>query len=127
MAGKKNFNTNNNNPNFKKSNPNEILAGGHKEQNLSKNDAHIAGESAETQINPKQNKTKSKKEQKYLRLDITKYQDYISLMAEHSTNTSGKYVSMTQYILRLIEADKQNNIELYEKLERIEKMKKELV
>lgn len=64
---------------------------------------------------------------KYLRLDITNYQDYISLMAYHKTNTSGEYVSMTQYILRLIEADKQKNMELYGKLEEIEKMKKEIV
>lgn len=64
---------------------------------------------------------------KYLRLDITNYQDYISLMAYHKTNTSGEYVSMTQYILRLIEADKQKNMKLYGKLEEIEKMKKEIV
>lgn len=64
---------------------------------------------------------------KYLRLDITNYQNYISLMADHKTNTSGEYVSMTQYILKLIEADKQKNIELYEKLEQIEKMKQELI
>lgn len=64
---------------------------------------------------------------KYLRLDITNYQDYISLMAYHKTNTSGEYVSMTQYILRLIEADKQKNMELYGKLEEIEKMKQELI
>ena len=54
---------------------------------------------------------------KYLRLDITNYQ----------TNTSGEYVSMTQYILRLIEADKQKNMELYGKLEEIEKMKKDII
>ncbi len=64
---------------------------------------------------------------KYLRLDITNYQDYISLMADHKTNTSGEYVSMTQYILKLIEADKQKNLKLYGKLEEIEKMKKELI
>lgn len=64
---------------------------------------------------------------KYLRLDITNYQDYISLMADHKTNTSGEYVSMTQYILRLIEADKQKNMELYGKLEEIEKMKQKLI
>lgn len=64
---------------------------------------------------------------KYLRLDITNYQDYISLMADYKTNTSGEYVSMTQYILRLIEADKQKNMELYGKLEEIEKMKKYII
>lgn len=64
---------------------------------------------------------------KYLRLDITNYQDYISLMADHKTSTSGEYVSMTQYILRLIEADKQKNMELYGKLEEIEKMKKDII
>ena len=48
-------------------------------------------------------------------------------MADHLTITSGKYVSMTQYILGLIKADKEKNIELYEKLEQIEKMKKELI
>jgi len=64
---------------------------------------------------------------KYLRLDITNYQNYISLMADHKTSTSGEYVSMTQYILRLIEADKQKNMELYGKLEEIEKMKQKLI
>ena len=49
------------------------------------------------------------------------------LMAEHTSNTTGKYVSMTQYILRLIEADKQKNLETYEKLEQIERMKRELM
>ena len=47
-------------------------------------------------------------------------------MAEHEKAKTGKFVSQTQYILRLIEADKQKNIELYEKLEQIEKMKREL-
>lgn len=64
---------------------------------------------------------------KYLRLDITNYQDYISLMADHKTNTSGEYVSMTQYILRLIEADKQKNIKIYEKLKEIENLKQNIV
>lgn len=91
----------------------------------SKNSTPAADE--ETLSEPDENKSKNKKGQKYLRLDITEYQDYVSLMAEHSTNTSGKYVSMTQYILRLIEADKQKNIELYGKLEQIEKMKRELI
>lgn len=68
-----------------------------------------------------------KKKPEYLRLDVTEYKDYVSLMAEHTSNTTGKYVSMTQYILRLIEADKQKNIETYEKLEQIERMKRELM
>lgn len=92
-----------------------------------KNDIYAAVETKLTPPEPQQNKSKSKKGQKYLRLDITDYQDYISLMADHLTNTSGKYVSMTKYILRLIEADKQQNFELYEKLEQIEKMKRELI
>lgn len=74
-----------------------------------------------------QGKGKNKKGQKYLSLDITDYQEYISLMAEHEKTKTGKYVSMTQYILRLIEADKQNNIKIYEKLEQIEQMKRELI
>lgn len=72
-------------------------------------------------------KKQEKKKSEYLRLDVTDYKDYISLMAEHTTNTSGKYVSMTQYILRLIEADKQANLETFEKLEQIERMKRELM
>lgn len=127
MSGKKNFNTNNNNPNFKKSNPNEILAGEHKEPNLPKNDTHAAVETKPIPQEPQHNKNTVKKGQKYLRLDITDYQDYISLMAAHEKASSGKYVSMTQYILRLIEADKQKNIVLFEKLEQIEKMKQELI
>ena len=42
-------------------------------------------------------------------------------MAEHEKTVTGKYMSMTKYILQLIEADKQKNIELYTKLEEIEK------
>lgn len=67
------------------------------------------------------------KKPKYLQLNITDYQDYISLMAEHEKDVTGKYVSMTKYILQLIEADKQKNIKLYTKLENIEKMKREIV
>lgn len=127
MAGKKNFNTNNNNPNFKKGNPNAILAGENKEFNSSQKDISAAVEPTKIPLEPQHNKSNTKKGQKYLRLDITGYQDYISLMADHASNTSGKYVSMTQYILRLIEADKQQNIELYKKLEQIENMKRELI
>ncbi len=67
------------------------------------------------------------KKPKYLQLNITDYQDYISLMAEHEKTVTGKYMSMTKYILQLIEADKQKNIELYTKLEEIEKMKREII
>lgn len=81
----------------------------------------------ESQKPTKTDEPKEKKKPEYLRLDMKDYKDYISLMAEHTTNTTGKYVSMTQYILRLIEADKQKNIEIYEKLEQIERMKRELM
>ena len=64
---------------------------------------------------------------KYLRLDITDYQDYISLMSEYSSKTTNKYISMTQYILHLIEADKLANSEIYHKLEEIENMKKNII
>lgn len=127
MAGKKNFNTSNNNPNFKKGNPNAILAGEHKEPDSPKKDISAAVEPMKAPQEPQQSKSNSKKGKKYLRLDITDYQEYISLMADHASNTSGKYISMTQYILRLIEADKQQNIKLYEKLEQIENMKCELI
>ena len=94
------------------------------------NDTHASVETKPeqtTEQEPQQNKNNSNKEKKYLRLDITDYQEYISLMADHEKAVNGKYVSMTQYILRLIEADKQKNIELYEKLEQIEQMKRELL
>ena len=99
---------------FLKNNPLDTLSNSGVSKNTvlsepSKNSIPAADE--ETLLEP--DKNKNKKRQKYLRLDITDYQDYVSLMAEHSTNASGKYVSMTQYILRLIEADKQKNIELY--------------
>lgn len=68
-----------------------------------------------------------KKKPEYLRLDVTEYKNYISLMAEHTTQTTGKYTSMTKYILNLIKSDKQKNIELYEKLEEIERMKRTLI
>ncbi len=71
--------------------------------------------------------SEEKKKKSYLKLDITDYQEYINLMAAHLTTTSGKYVSKTQYILGLLKADKEKNIELYEKLEKIEEMKKKLI
>lgn len=94
-------------------------------KNTSNNETKRADD-AEKNPTPKAPKQEKKKPE-YLRLDVTDYKDYISLMAEHTTNTTGKYVSMTQYILRLIEADKQKNIETYEKLEQIERMKRELM
>jgi len=119
MAGKKNFT---------KMNPNAKLAGDYKKPELPETNIQTAVKPIKPiPVEPQQNKNTSKKGQKYLRLDISGYQDYISLMAEHLTNTSGKYVSMTQYIVRLIEADKQQNIDLFQKLEQIENMKRELI
>ena len=110
-------------PNFKSNNPNETLLP-HQNSNIESNNAAVDDtEKNPTPKAPKQEKKKSE----YLRLDVTDYKDYISLMAEHTSNTTGKYVSMTQYILRLIEADKQKNLETYEKLEQIERMKRELM
>lgn len=63
---------------------------------------------------------------KYLRLDITGLEDYVSLMAEHLTKTSGDRISMTKYIRQLIESDKQQNNELFEKMKKIEDMKQKL-
>ena len=63
---------------------------------------------------------------KYMRLDITDYQEYISLMAAYTSKSTGKYTSMTQYIQSLIEADKRANTALYGKLQKIEQMKNEL-
>ena len=74
-----------------------------------------------------QNDSNEKKKPKYLRLDITDLEDYVSLMAEHLTNTSGNNVSMTKYIRHLIEADKLQNSVLFEKLKQIENMKHELI
>lgn len=68
-----------------------------------------------------------KPQKKYLRLDVTDCQEYIYLMAQHQSNVSGKHVSMTQYILQLIKADKEKNQELYYKLKSIEQLKQELV
>ena len=68
-----------------------------------------------------------KKKTKYLRLDMTGLEDYVSLMAEHLADTSGEHVSMTKYIRHLIEADKQQNSELFEKLMQIENLKRELI
>lgn len=64
---------------------------------------------------------------KYMRLDITDYQEYISLMAAYTSKTTGKYISMTQYIQRLIEEDRRKNKELYDKLEQIEKLKADII
>lgn len=110
---------------FKNSDPNSLLSGAtqHIEPTEKPQTAVVV---TTPQTTPKQTESKDKKK-KYLRLDVTAYQDYISLMSTHLTATSGKYVSMTQYILDLIEADKQRNSELYEKLEQIENMKRDLM
>ena len=76
---------------------------------------------------PEQAGSGGKKKTKYLRLDITGLEDYVSLMAEHLTDTTGGNVSMTRYIRQLIEADKQQNSELFEKLVQIENMKREAI
>lgn len=57
---------------------------------------------------------------KYFRLDITEYQDYISLMADYSN------LSMTKYISKLIEDDIAKNINTYNKLLQREKLLKEI-
>ena len=103
--------------NFKSNNPNATLLPPSK---------NVVVDDTEKAPAPKTTKPEKKKPE-YLRLDVTEYKDYVSLMAEHMSNTTGKYVSMTQYILRLIEADKQKNLETYEKLEQIERMKRELM
>ena len=57
---------------------------------------------------------------KYFRLDITEYQDYISLMADYSNLT------MTKYISKLIEDDIAKNVNTYNKLLQREKLLKEI-
>ena len=57
---------------------------------------------------------------KYFRLDITEYQDYISLMADYSN------LSMTKYISKLIEVDIAKNVNTYNKLLQREKLLKEI-
>lgn len=95
--------------------------------NITNNESkNVTVDDTEKAPTPKTTK-QEKNEPYYIRLDATKYKDYISLMAQHISNTTGKYVSRTQYILRLIEADKQKNLETYEKLEQIERMKRELI
>ena len=47
----------------------------------------------DTEKNPTPKAQKQeKKKPEYLRLDVTDYKDYVSLMAEHTSNTTGKYV-----------------------------------
>lgn len=75
----------------------------------------------------KEEKTEQAPQKKYMRLDITDCQEYISLMAAYTSKTTGKYTSMTQYIQRLIEEDRQKNKELYDKLEEIEKLKVNII
>ena len=116
-----------NKPNFKKNDPNSNLLPLKKNNELEISATVDTLPKLESQKPTKADEPKEKKKPEYLRLDVTEYKDYVSLMAEHTTNTTGKYVSMTQYILRLIEADKQKNIETYEKLEQIERMKRELM
>lgn len=110
---------------FKKD-PNKNLSGG---QNSDIKGDTLSQNTANEQQNKKEGGKSNppQKKPKYLQLNITDYQDYISLMAEHEKTVTGKYMSMTKYILQLIEADKQKNIELYTKLENIEKMKREII
>lgn len=75
----------------------------------------------------KEEKPDQAPQKKYMRLDITDCQEYISLMAAYTSKTTGKYTSMTQYIQRLIEEDKRKNKELYDKLEEIEKLKANII
>lgn len=69
----------------------------------------------------------SKRKAKYMRLDVTEYQEYLKLMTEYTAKSTGKYTSMTQYIQRLIEEDRRKNKELYDKLEQIEKLKADII
>lgn len=69
---------------------------------------------------------KEKKEKRYLRLDVTECYDYIQLMSKYATDKGGKFVSMTSYLLSLVEKDQEEHKELYDKLQTIEKMKSEL-
>lgn len=69
----------------------------------------------------------SKRKAKYMRLDVTEYQEYLRLMTEYTAKSTGKYTSMTQYIQRLIEEDRRKNKELYDKLEQIEKLKADII
>lgn len=108
---------------FKGNDPNKTLL---PPKNNITESVNAAADDTKKYSTPKTPKQKKKKPE-YLCLDLTNYKDYISLMSEHTSNTTGKYVSMTQYILRLIEADKQKNIKTYEKLEQIERMKRELI
>lgn len=113
---------------FSKNNPLSNLSRASEQKKAeAQQELQLITDSVSTLSKSQRNKSTGKKGQKYLSLDITDYQDYISLMAEHEKTKTGKFVSQTQYILRLIEADKQKNIELYEKLEQIEKMKRELI
>ena len=69
----------------------------------------------------------SKRKAKYMRLDVTEYQEYLRLMTEYTAKSTGKYTSMTQYIQRLIEEDRRKNKELYDKLEQIEKLNADII
>lgn len=62
MAGKKNFNTSNNNPNFKKGNPNVILAGENKEPDSTQTDISVAVEPIKTPPETQQKKSNTKKD-----------------------------------------------------------------
>lgn len=60
---------------------------------------------------------------KYFRLDITEYKKYLDLISRHESNKSKRNVSITQYILSLIEKDKQEKMNVYTKLLEIENLK----
>ena len=106
---------------FKGNDPNEIMANKEKHEStpdtISMEAEHIETVAETSETGVAKSEHKAKKKQKYLRLDITDYQDYVHFMAYQKTMLSGKYVSMTQYILKLIEDDKQKNIEAYRNFE----------
>ena len=65
----------------------------------------------------------SRNNKKYFRLDITEYKKYLDLMTQYESGKNKKIKSITQYILSLIEKDKQEKIDIYTKLLEIENLK----
>lgn len=106
---------------FKKANPLDKLNQVSAQPQVTTTPEMVA-EHEEPIIQPKSNiviesqptKKLNKEDKKYLRLDITEYHKYISIMAEHNK------VSMTKYINNLIAADMIKNEEIYNKLKQLE-------
>jgi hypothetical protein len=76
--------------------------------------ANILGHFGETE-----KKSKKKSNSDYIRLDVADYKEYLRTMSGYDSMKTGKTVSVTKYIQKLIDADMQARKSEYEKAKNI--------